>query len=69
VVPAALSGYRLELAKDGAELVYSFHAEREGSGIADLLREVAAAGVGFSDLETRQSSLEDIFVGLVKSRA
>ena len=65
-IPEALRGYSLSLAAMGAELVYTFHAERDRSRIGPLLRDLANAGVEFEDLRTRESSLEDIFVSLVK---
>ncbi|HKQ71402.1 MAG TPA: ABC transporter ATP-binding protein [Polyangiaceae bacterium] len=64
-VPASLSTYGLELASGGAELVYTFHAERDRSKIATLLREIAELGIEFKDLQSRESSLEEIFVNLV----
>lgn len=67
-VPAGLSDYALELAADGHELVYSFDAQAAETGIAPLLRRLSAEGVDFTDLNTRQSSLEEIFVSLVKDR-
>jgi ABC-2 type transport system ATP-binding protein len=66
-IPAALAGYQLELSADGTELIYSFDAQHEGTGIAGLMRQLAASGVDFKDLQTRQSSLEDIFVSLVRA--
>jgi ABC-2 type transport system ATP-binding protein len=66
-VPAALSHYQLELSADGTELIYSFDAQHDGTGIAGLMRQLAGAGIDFKDLQTRQSSLEDIFVNLVRS--
>jgi ABC-2 type transport system ATP-binding protein len=68
-VPAGLSAYQLELAADGAELVYTFDAQAESTGIADLMKRLTEKGVDFKDLQTRESSLEDIFVSLVRSRA
>jgi ABC-2 type transport system ATP-binding protein len=65
-VPAALSSYPLELASDGHELIYTFDAQAEETGIADLLRRLGEQGVDFKDLHTSQSSLEDIFVSLVR---
>ena len=67
-VPAGLSDYALELTADGTELVYSFDAQAAETGIASLLRRLSAEGVDFTDLNTRQSSLEEIFVSLVKDR-
>ena len=65
-VPAGLSAYRLELANGGGELVYTYDSEGERAGIAALLRDLGAAGIRFKDLQTTQSSLEDIFVSLVR---
>ena len=67
-VPAALSAYNLALSEDGTQLVYSFDAQHEGTGIAGLMRALDAAGLDFKDLQTQQSSLEDIFVSLVSER-
>jgi ABC-2 type transport system ATP-binding protein len=68
-VPAALAGYPLELRAEGSELVYTFDAQAEHTGIAELLRELSKCGVDFKDLQTEQSSLEEIFVSLVRNRA
>jgi len=68
-VPAGLEAYQLELAGAGAELVYTFDAQAEHTGIAELLRELSKRGIDFKDLQTSQSSLEEIFVSLVRSRA
>ena len=65
-VPAGLEQYALTLASEGRQLVYSFDANAEQSGIAQLLRRLDEAGVEFKDLHTEQSSLEDIFVSLVR---
>ncbi|MBL9026535.1 MAG: ABC transporter ATP-binding protein [Myxococcales bacterium] len=67
-VPESLSRFELELGAGGHELVYTF-AKEDRSGIADLLRALAQASVAFKDLQTEQSSLEDIFVDLVRARA
>jgi ABC-2 type transport system ATP-binding protein len=67
-VPTGLSQYQLDLANDGAELVYSFDAQAENTGIAELLRELSKRGVDFKDLQTQQSSLEEIFVSLVRGQ-
>ena len=64
-IPAKLSSYPLELAADGHELIYTFDAQAEETGIAELLRRLGEEGVDFKDLHTSQSSLEDIFVSLV----
>ncbi len=65
-VPPGLSAYALELGADGHELVYSYDAGRNATGIAELLTDLKAAGIRFRDLHTEQSSLEDIFVSLVR---
>jgi len=67
-IPEKLSDYALELGKDGTELVYTFDAQAEETGIAGLLRRLSEQGVDFKDLHTSQSSLEDIFVSLVHAR-
>jgi ABC-2 type transport system ATP-binding protein len=68
-IPAGLDGHQLELSVDGSELVFTFDAQAEHTGIAELLRELSKRGVDFKDLQTSQSSLEEIFVSLVRSRA
>jgi ABC-2 type transport system ATP-binding protein len=65
-IPGTLAGYGLELAADGSELVYTYDKQTESSDITALLADLNAAGVRFNDLQTRQSSLEEIFVSLVK---
>jgi ABC-2 type transport system ATP-binding protein len=65
-IPAALSPYRLTLAPDGKTLTYDYDTQGERTGITPLLDELRAADIPFRDLQTRQTSLEDIFVGLVK---
>jgi ABC-2 type transport system ATP-binding protein len=67
-IPAELADYRLELSADGTELTYTFDAQHGGTGIAGLMRQLAASGLDFKDLQTRQSSLEEIFVSLVSER-
>jgi len=67
-IPEGLNGYTLELKEGGFELVYSFDARNEQSGIAGLLRRLNEYGIEFKDLHSRESSLEDIFVSLVRSR-
>ena len=70
-VPSELAGYGLELAADGTELIYTYDTQTtqtERTGITALLADLSAAGIKFKDLQTRQSSLEDIFVSLVKER-
>jgi len=66
-LPAELSEFELVLAKDGAQLTYTFHAERDRSKMSALLRRLAELGIELKDLQTRESSLEDIFVSLVRS--
>jgi ABC-2 type transport system ATP-binding protein len=68
-VPDALSAYPLELAAGGAEMTYTYDAQQEHSGIAALLEDLDRVGIAFKDLQTRQSSLEEIFVSLVRERA
>ena len=63
-VPASVAGYDIALANDGRELVYTYDTKAERTGITTLLEELKRAGVGFKDLRTTQSSLEDIFVDL-----
>jgi len=65
-VPPALAAHQLALSPDGDELVYSYDTSAERTGITTLLRDLAEAGIRFRDLSTDQSSLEDIFVDLVK---
>ncbi|MBG7614385.1 ABC transporter ATP-binding protein [Brevundimonas sp. BAL450] len=64
-LPPELSDWALALKADGAELEYVFDANAERTGVPSLLRKLSDMGIGFKDLNTRQSSLEDIFVGLV----
>jgi len=64
-LPAELGEWQLELKKDGYELVFSFDTQTERTGIPSLLRRMADLGIGFKDLHTSESSLEDIFVSLV----
>jgi ABC-2 type transport system ATP-binding protein len=66
VLPEALAGHGLTLSADGMELVYTYDTKAETTGITTLLDAVRNAEVRFKDLQTRQSSLEDIFVGLVR---
>jgi ABC-2 type transport system ATP-binding protein len=64
-LPAELSEWTLTLKADGGELEYVFDSNAERTGVPSLLRRLSDLGIGFKDLSTRQSSLEDIFVGLV----
>ncbi len=67
-IPGELAGYGLELTADGTELIYTYDTQTERAGIAALLANLNAAGIKFKDLQTKQSSLEEIFVDLVKER-
>jgi ABC-2 type transport system ATP-binding protein len=67
-VPPQLATYRLALSADGSELIYTYDTQAERTGITGLLNDVREAGIRFRDLHTTQSSLEDIFVGLVSER-
>ena len=68
-IPPELSEWALELKAEGNELEYVFDANAERTGVPSLLRKLSDMGIGFKDLNTRQSSLEDIFVGLVHDSA
>jgi ABC-2 type transport system ATP-binding protein len=65
-IPAALAPYQLELCDGGHALIYDYDTQGERTGITSLLGDLRNAGIRFSDLETTQSSLEDIFVSLVR---
>ena len=66
-VPPDLAEWQLELTADGTELVYTFDTQRERTGIATLLSKLGEHGISIRDLQTSESSLEDIFVSLVSS--
>ncbi|MBR0938068.1 ABC transporter ATP-binding protein [Bradyrhizobium jicamae] len=66
-VPPALAAYNLELSSDGRAVTYDYDTKGERTGITSLLSDLRNAGVRISDLDTRQSSLEDIFVSLVRA--
>lgn len=68
-LPPELSGYGLELNADGSELIYTYDTHAARTGITSLLRDLQQAGIQFRDLQTTQSSLEDIFVSLVRRSA
>lgn len=68
-IPAELSNYPLTLSEDGRELVYRFDSQHEHTGIATLLRRLGDHGIDFTNLRTEESSLEEIFVNLVRERA
>jgi ABC-2 type transport system ATP-binding protein len=65
-VPAALERYHLELTGKGKRLIYTYDTQSERTGITSLLKDLSESGIRFRDLDTTQSSLEDIFVDLVK---
>ncbi|NNM75506.1 ABC transporter ATP-binding protein [Sphingomonas sp. ID1715] len=64
-IPPELAEWQLELRDEGNQLLYTFDAKAERTGIASLIKRMTDLGIGFKDLATRQSSLEDIFVNLV----
>ncbi|CDS52976.1 ABC-type multidrug transport system, ATPase component [Polaromonas sp. CG9_12] len=64
-LPEALAGLPLELTDNGQTLVYTFDTQQEETGIGELLKQLAALGIDFKDLQSSESSLEDIFVSLV----
>ena len=65
-IPPALAAYHLELANDGNDLIFNYDTRGDRTGITSLLADLRNAGIRFADLETSQSSLEDIFVNLVR---
>jgi ABC-2 type transport system ATP-binding protein len=67
-IPENLRSYGMELAEDGQELVYTYDTQGERTGITTLLQDLSAAGIRFKDIQTNQSSLEEIFVSLVRKR-
>jgi ABC-2 type transport system ATP-binding protein len=67
-VPEPLSKYELELSSDGCELIYHYDTQKDRTGITALLKDLDKAGVRFKDIQTRESSLEEIFVNLVRER-
>jgi len=67
-LPDALAAHRLTLAADGSEIIYTYDTQGERTGITALLKDLNLAGIRFRDLHTTQSSLEDIFVDLVRQR-
>ena len=68
-IPPALAAHALTLAAQGRDLIYTYDTQSERSGITGLLDDLAAAGIAFNDLHTTQSSLEDIFVDLVRQQS
>ena len=67
-IPEVLAQYQLELAHEGSELIYTFDAQRDQTGIAALMRQLSELSIDFKDLQTTESSLEDIFVNLVRAK-
>jgi ABC-2 type transport system ATP-binding protein len=67
-LPEALAAHALTLSADGTELIFSYDTQAERTGVTRMLAAVGDAGIRFKDLQTQQSSLEDIFVGLVSER-
>ena len=67
-IPAELSTFKLSIGEDGSTLIYDYDTKAERTGVATLLGELSRAGLRIRDLQTTQSSLEDIFVGLVSDR-
>ena len=68
-IPPALAAHDLSLSADGKALVYAYDTQGERTGITALLADLAAAGIRFRDLATSETSLEDIFVNLVRDRS
>jgi ABC-2 type transport system ATP-binding protein len=68
-LPDTLAAHNLTLADDGKDLVFTYDTQAERTGVTALLASLGSAGIRFRDLETRQNSLEDIFVGLVSERS
>jgi len=66
-LPPSLAAYNLELSDGGSELTYNYDTKGERTGITSLLSDLRGAGIRFYDLDTTQSSLEDIFVSLVRA--
>ena len=67
-IPSELAGYGLELTADGSGLIYTYNTQTERTGITALLADLNKTGIKFNDLQTKQSSLEEIFVDVVKER-
>jgi ABC-2 type transport system ATP-binding protein len=66
-VPSGLVDYGLDISDDGSELIYTYDTQREHTGITALLGALQNAGIKFYDLNTSQTSLEEIFVDLVRT--
>jgi ABC-2 type transport system ATP-binding protein len=69
VIPAGLAAYALALSEDGSELIYTYKAQGEPTGIAQMLRELSANGIDFKSLQSSESSLEEIFVEILRAEA
>ena len=67
-IPTELSEWKLELSADGSQLTFEFDAKADRTGVPSLLAAMRDAGIAFKDLDTHQSSLEDIFVGLIHEK-
>jgi ABC-2 type transport system ATP-binding protein len=67
-IPCKVSHHPLELSAGGSELVFTYDTRRECTGITALLTDLSQVGIRFNDLQTRQSSLEDIFITLLKTK-
>ncbi|AZO60384.1 MAG: ATP-binding cassette domain-containing protein [Mesorhizobium sp.] len=65
-LPEGLSRYALELSADGNELTYTYDSQSDRPGVASLIRDLEAAGIQFHDLDTKNSTLEEIFVNLLR---
>lgn len=68
-IPQAFSNYALELSPDGGQLTYTYDNQAERPGVASLIRDLEAGGIQFRDIDTQNSSLEEIFVNLVRREA
>jgi len=68
-IPETLSAFNLSLSEDRRDLTYTYDTQAERTGITRLLAGLSAADIRFRDLETTQSSLEDIFIGLVRAES
>ncbi|HUG58552.1 MAG TPA: ABC transporter ATP-binding protein [Candidimonas sp.] len=66
-IPGSLDAYQLELSNEGSELVYTYDTKRQHNDITALFQSLAEAGIKFNDLQTQQTSLEEIFVKLVRN--
>lgn len=67
-IPDSMASYALELSEDGRELVFTYDTQGKGTGITALLQAMHNAGISMRDLNTTQSSLQDIFVNLVQAQ-